>query len=607
MRCGIEIHQRLATKNKLFCDCSTQIVDEEPMGVIIRKQRAVAGELGEVDAAALHEYSVGRTYIYQVFPSTTCLVETDSEPPHPLNQDALDIAIEIALLLNAHVVDEVQVMRKTVIDGSNTGGFQRTAVVGLNGFIETSKGRIAIPTICLEEESSGIVGEERGKVTYRLDRLGIPLVEIATSSDIKSPEHAKETAEKLGMLLRVTGKVQRGIGTIRQDVNVSVEGGARVEIKGAQELGLIPKIVEKELKRQEALIKIKEELAKRFKKSKPGKEKAVDITDVFSKTSSKLIARGIERGMEVFAIKLENFFGLLGTELYENRRFGTELSDYAKANADIGGIIHSDEKLEKYGITSKEVEEIKKKLNAREKDAFVIVIDEEDRASKALEAVYERALQAFEGAQKEVRKVLPDGGTSYMRPLPGSSRLYPETDIPPVRITKERIEIIRKKLPETVEERKTSLLKLLNEELANKLLVSENLRFFEMVVDKTKVDPVLVATTLEETIVSLRRAGIPVENLSEEKLFGLFKEYKSGRFVKAAIPEILSFVAKNPSKRVDDAIREMKLEKISKTELEKIVKKAVEENKGDKKLAFNRIMSEYRLRVEAKDVMHILK
>jgi glutamyl-tRNA(Gln) amidotransferase subunit E len=607
MRCGIEIHQRLATKSKLFCDCSARISNEEPIGVVIRKQKAVAGELGEIDAAALHEFSAGRTYVYQVFPSSTCLVETDSEPPHPLNQEALDIVVEIALLLNAKIVDEVEVMRKTVIDGSNTCGFQRTAIVALDGFIETSKGRIAIPTICLEEESSGIVGEEKGKVTYRLDRLGIPLIEIATSSDIKNPAHAKETAEKLGMLLRVAGKVQRGIGTIRQDVNVSVEGGARVEVKGAQELGLIPTIVEKEVKRQEGLIKIKEELAKRFGKSRLGKGEVVEVTGIFSKTGSKFIAKGIGRGMKVFAVKLEKFSGLLGMELYENRRFGTELSDYAKANADVGGIIHSDEEPERYGITSKEVEELKKKLSIKENDAFVIVVDEGSRATKALGAVYERVLQAFEGAQKEVRKVLPDGGTSYMRPLPGSSRLYPETDIPPVKITKERIEKIGRKLPETVEERKTGLLKLLNEELANKLLVSENLRLFEMIVDGIKVDPVLVATTLEETVISLRRAGIPVENLSEEKLFELFKEYKGGRFVKAAIPEILSFIAKNPSKKIDDGVRELKLDKIFKSELEKIVKKTLEESKGDKKLAFNRIMSEHRLRVEAKEVMTILK
>ena len=606
MKCGIEIHQRLATKKKLFCDCSAQITNEEPIGLVIRKQKAVAGELGEIDAAALHEFSAGRTYIYQVFPSSTCLVETDGEPPHPLNQEALDIAIEIALLLNAKLIDEVEVMRKTVIDGSNTSGFQRTTIVALDGFIETSKGRIAIPTVCLEEESSGIIGEEKGKVTYRLDRLGIPLIEIATSSDIKSPEHAKETAEKIGMLLRVAGKVQRGIGTIRQDVNVSVEGGARVEVKGAQELELIPTIVEKEVKRQEGLIKIKEELAKKFGRNRLSGGKAIDVTNIFSKSGSKFIAKGIERGMRVFAIKLENFSGLLGIELYEKRRFGTELSDYAKANADVGGIVHSDEKLEKYGIATKEVEELKKKLNAKENDAFVIVVDEECRAVKALEAVYERAMQAFEGVQKEVRKVLPDGSTSYMRPLPGSSRLYPETDIPPVTVTMERVERIKRKLPETVEERKTSLLKLLNEELANKLLVSENLRLFEMIVGEIKVDPILVATTLEETIVSLRRAGIPVENLREEKLFELFKEYDDGKFVKAAIPEILSFVAKNTIKGVSDAIKELKLEKMSENEMKKIVNEKRKAGKSGRVL-FEEMMREYRLRINAEELSRMIR
>ncbi|MCX6777520.1 MAG: Glu-tRNA(Gln) amidotransferase subunit GatE [Candidatus Micrarchaeota archaeon] len=262
MKCGIEIHQRLDT-HKLFCNCSSSLSGARGI-VIRRKQRVVAGELGDVDPAALYEYVRDRKIAYQAIEGCSCLVESDDEPPHDLNGEALEIVIEMCLLLNANVVDEIQMMRKTVIDGSNTSGFQRTAIVGMDGGMETSEGKVDITGICLEEESAGILQSDKGLNSFSLDRLGIPLIEIATDASIKSGEHAQEIAKKLGMLLRATGKVQRGIGTIRQDVNVSTERGARVEIKGAQELSLIGKMVDMEVKRQDGLVEVAGELKARF-------------------------------------------------------------------------------------------------------------------------------------------------------------------------------------------------------------------------------------------------------------------------------------------------------------------------------------------------------
>lgn len=598
MKCGIEIHQRLATEKKLFCGCSAQPSEEKPIATVERMQRAVAGELGDVDLAALHEYSRGRKYRYQIFPQTTCLVELDEEPPHSMNGEALEIAVEVCLLLNSKVVDEVEVMRKTVIDGSNTSGFQRTSIIGLGGFIETSKGRVGIEAICLEEESSGIVGEKAGEITYRLDRLGIPLVEIATSPGIKDAKHAREVAEKLGMILRATGKVQRGIGTIRQDINISVPEGARVEVKGAQELGLIETIVDKEVRRQEKLVKIKGELEKRFGKKRFGKPAVVEVTEIFKNSASKLLRKEC-----VLAMKLEKFAGLLGDELYENRRLGTEFSDYAVAKAGVGGIIHSDEKLEKYPISGEEAGAVRKKLGAPADDAFVIVAGERKTCEKALEAVYERVMQTFEGPQNEVRKVLPDGGTSYMRPMPGSARLYPETDVPPIEISRKLVEGI--KLPEMPEERKARLMKILNEELAEKIMLSENYPLFEKVVGELKVEPKFVATTLEETLVSLRREGVPVEKLNENKLMELFIEYKCGKFVKAAIPEILRRVSKNTGESISSAVEKLKLEKVGEVELRKIVEEKKKAGVSSKTL-IQEIMREHRLRVDAEELSKVI-
>ncbi len=267
-KCGIEIHQQLDT-HKLFCNCSSAINNNNnPDIVFTRRLRPVAGETGEIDAAAMHEVLKGKYYAYEACSTSCCLVEMDEEPPHQINKEALNIVLEVSKHLNAKIVDEIQVMRKTVIDGSNVSGFQRTALVGYNGHIETSKGKVRIPLICLEEEAAQKKEETNKYTRYRLDRLGIPLIEIATDPDIKDPEHAKEVAEKLGMILRST-KVKRGIGTIRQDVNISIKGGARTEIKGFQDLKSISKVIEKEVERQFKLIKKGDKIKQEVRKAEP--------------------------------------------------------------------------------------------------------------------------------------------------------------------------------------------------------------------------------------------------------------------------------------------------------------------------------------------------
>ncbi len=289
-KCGLEIHQQLSGK-KLFCDCPTINSNKEPDIKIERKLRAVAGETGEIDEAAKHEMKKGKKIIYTANSEDTCLVEYDEEPPHQINQKALDTALQVAVLLNAKIVNEIQVMRKTVVDGSNTSGFQRTALIATDGYIETSKGKVGISTICLEEEAAQKIREDNKSITYKLDRLGIPLIEIGTTSEIKDPEHAKEVAAHLGMILRSTGACKRGIGTIRQDVNISIKGGARTEIKGFQDLRSIVKVIENEVKRQLGLIKkgkkIKEEVRKAepdfttsFLRPMPGAARMYPETDV---------------------------------------------------------------------------------------------------------------------------------------------------------------------------------------------------------------------------------------------------------------------------------------------------------------------------------------
>ncbi|MCD6357532.1 MAG: Glu-tRNA(Gln) amidotransferase subunit GatE [Thermoproteales archaeon] len=576
IRVGLEIHQMLDTRGKLFCSCPPVIRRDEPHAKFRRWLRLARSELGELDPAALFEYMKGRSFLYEAYMDTVCLVEMDEEPPHPLNSEALEIALTICLMLNCKVVDEVHVMRKIVIDGSNTTGFQRTALIGFDGYVEVNGRRIPINTVCLEEDAARKVGEGRREVVYRLDRLGIPLVEIATGPVISSPEEAGLVALRIGQLLRMTGRVKRGLGTIRQDLNVSVAGGARVEIKGVQELELIPKIVELEARRQEALLEIRDELRRRGVRSEDVAVKPVDVTDVFRDTNCRIAKRALRRGGVAVALRLPGFKGLLGREIQPGRRLGTEMAERARYWAEVGGIFHSDE-LPAYGISAEEVREVAEALGCGDQDAFVLVFEDRRKALRAIEAVAERAREAVMGVPEETRAANPDGTTRFMRPMPGKARMYPETDIRPLRITRELLERLREKLPEPPEAKYEKLVKVygLSPEMARRILWSYRLDLFERLVEEVKAPPTLAASTLENTLVELRREGVPVHNLTDEHFLELFELVRRGELVKEAIPLVLRHLAENPSARARDAVKALGLTPMSAEEARAVVREVL--------------------------------
>ncbi len=565
LRCGLEIHQQLDT-TKLFCSCPGVLRDDAPNLSVRRKLRAVAGEGGEVDVAALHEQLKGRQFRYEAYHDTTCLVELDEEPPHPISQEALRITLQAALLLKARIADVVQVMRKTVVDGSNTAGFQRTALVAYDGVLDTSSGRVSITTVCLEEDSARPLQETSDLVTYRLDRLGIPLIEIATGADIRTPEQCRESAEKIGMILRSTGRVKRGIGTIRQDVNVSIAGGARVEIKGAQELKLLPALVAHEAGRQRALLEIKDELARRKAKLQ---KKAVDLSGLFEHTSSTIIQNTLKKRGAVLGMKLSGFAGLLGKELQPGRRLGTELSDHAKVRAGVGGIFHSDE-LPKYGITEEDVMRVRKRLACGKADGFVFVAADAEIAEKALAAVHERALAACAGVPSEVRKANPDGTTSYLRPMPGAARMYPETDIPFIRPETKGIT-----LPELVEQKIARFVKQfgLSGDLAAFVAKSGRAALFEELATAThQVKPAFIAEVLTAKLLELKRDhDVDPAAITDEHLASIIAAVNEGKLAKERVPEALRDAA--AGKLELDTFRG-----ISASELQRQLKKILDEN-----------------------------
>lgn len=588
---------------------------KEPEILFLRRLRPTQSELGQVDQTAVFEFQRGRAIVYEADHETSCLVEMDEEPPHSLNEEAVGICLEAALMMNAKPVDEIHVMRKIVIDGSNTTGFQRTAVIALGGKIDVDSKEVPIQTVSLEEDAARKTGEEGIVTHYRIDRLGIPLIEIATSPVIKSPAEAGKVALTLGRILRATGKVKRGLGTIRQDLNISIPNGALIEIKGVQELETLPTVVEYEVRRQLNLLKIRDELHRRGAKKADIKEDVIDVTQVFKETKCKVIKDVLDREGKVLAVKLPQFAGLLAAELAPSVRLGTELSDRAVFWGMVGGIFHTDE-MPGYGITQEETEKLKHALKCDKQDAVVFVADKPENASDALGAVVERACEAIDGVPSETRGPRPDGATRYERPRPGAARMYPETDVPPVPVTGERIERIKAVLPELPEQKLERIMRRyeLNRKLAEQVVNSEYSDLFEEIA-QIKVPRSFIATVLTETMKSLKRDGIAVDRLTDEQLQNTFKLVGAGATAKESVPEILTWLAQHEGASPEEAIESLGLKTISTTELEAVIDKVMRENAAlihEQKMSaqgplMGMVMREVRGKADAKIVNETIK
>jgi glutamyl-tRNA(Gln) amidotransferase subunit E len=592
---GIEIHQQLDTGSKLFCQCPTLLrKTEEHSGEFHRYLRATESEMGEIDDAAREEMKSERKFTYYTY-NSTCLVENDEEPPSPLNHEALYLGLTIAKMFGMTPIEQVNTMRKLVIDGSNTSGFQRTALIAVNGVLPNG-GRIE--TLCLEEEAAQRVKGD----TFSLDRLGIPLVEITTSPCMHSPEEVKEIAWYLGMVLRSTGQVKRGLGTIRQDINISIRGGARVEIKGVQDLDLIPEVVRREVQRQQSLIKIRGELITRKGSAERPPQ---DVTRLFGGTKSAIL----KSAKVVLAVRLDNFAGLVGCEIEPGRRLGAEMSDYAK-KCGVGGIFHTDE-LPAYGITLEEVQAFTTATGASEKDCIILVAGTPSQAECAAKQVIRRAKMALTGVPEETRKMLEEGSTAYMRPLPGAARMYPETDVLPVLIDQIHWDAIP--VPELLTEKEKSFTITygFDTERSRQIVFSENLPLFERAVGGG-IDPSLAARTATATIKELRRDGVDVSVIRDDQVIEVLVAVKEGKAAKEAVPEILRTVAGGAE--VSEALKKC-APVINRDELHAIIAQIVNERvsfvreRGNAALAplMGVVMGEVRGSADGKVVSELLK
>lgn len=579
LKCGIEIHQQLDSKTKLFCRCPSKLQgSRSPDFTTLRYMRPVLGEMGEYDEAMLTEYSKEMTIIYEGYNDLICTYELDETPPFECNPEAIKIALMIASLLKMTIINELHISRKNYLDGSVPCGFQRTTVVATDGEITLASGKtIGLEFICLEEDAARKIKTENKNQYFRLDRLGIPLVEITTKPDINTPQEARDCAERIGLLLWGTGKVKTILGSIRQDLNISIENGSRIEIKGVQKLDWFSPLINNEISRQIKLIEIADKLNKKEAKKENIKEDIVDLSKELKSTKCGFVNIGIKSGKKLFGINLPGFGGIFGIELQPNRRFGTEVTNKVKIISGLKGLIHSDEDLKEYGFSEKEIDLIRNKLNTKADDCFVLVLGIEKIVKKAMDVIIKRTKLAFKGVPGETRRSLEDGNTEFLRELHGGARLYPDTDSKAIIITEDRIKKIQQVLPEYP----WDLMKRYSEEFKIKersikdLIFEGKLKLFEDLVNLYKENPTLIITTLLETTKALRRDGINVSNLTNTHFSDLFTSLKKNEISKEAIEDILIKLSNSPNTSFKEVKEQLKIIKLSEVDLIKLIQKIV--------------------------------
>jgi glutamyl-tRNA(Gln) amidotransferase subunit E len=633
LQVGFEIHQQLSTENKLFCKCRCEEAKEYDSS-FVRKLRPTQSELGAYDPAAMFEFSKMHVVNYQAALGSSCLVEADEEPPREVSREALEIALIFSLALHSKVMDEIHVMRKIVIDGSNTSGFQRTMLVASGGYLDIAGKRVGVQSICLEEDAAKLIGDEKGVRKFGLDRLGVPLVEIALEPVTGKPSELMHVALTLGRLLRASKRVARGLGSIRQDINISVQNGAVVEVKGVQQLDQLVKIIDYEMQRQYGLIIISQKLKVKNIDIKKVGERIEDVSDILgNKSASRIVKKILEAGGHIVAIKVPGFAGTLGYEPYNDIRLGRELGKLVKFY-DIDGVFHSDE-LPNYGITEEEVTAVKQRLQMNDMDAFVILGGPNDKVKFASDAIIQRLKAAVEGVPAETRAATPDGKTVFLRPRPGGARMYPETDILPIAISEPTLASLADKVPKHLDEIVNSLAKKynLNMKLASQIFDSDYLTVFEEIASETKIEPTFIAAKLTEDLTSLQRQGLDASLLTNQMIKDIFTRLDKDSITKESIvlifeklmkkePTIMKSVAEKKNtdenlerKLVNATIEAVGASSITDEELSKGLDRIINNNmtmikeKGINALStlMGRAMAEYRGKANGQKVNSMLK
>ena len=566
---GLEVHQQLLTKRKLFCKCPAGFFQkpDEYDAELIRHMRPTLSELGEYDGTALMEFKTKKEIIYRIANKTACTYDVDDTPPFPIDREALEIAIEISLLSKLNIVGEVHITRKQYLDGSIPTGFQRTAIIGVSGEITLKNGKkINLIQLSIEEDSCREISDIGHRRIYRTDRLGMPLIETVTEPEMKNPDEVKEVCDHIRFLNRSTGKVRTGIGAGREDVNVSCKGGTRVEIKGVAHTKWIPELSHNEAFRQWALLHIREILLERCKKE-DWKMSFQELNPAQFSALYKTVQKTTGKEDKIYAVNLPYFKDLLSHFAQPERPFYDEFINRLKVIACI----------EKPNMTSSEDLQpmfedndwtaIAKLLNAKTTDAQIVFWGPAEDIKTALDVIEERSLMAFDGVPNETRKAFDDGTTIFERVLPGADRMYPDTDSVPIPLEEEYITRLQKNNPEDLSERYNQFaLWQIPQDTYRYIFPKNYYPLMKRIINELGVSPKFVGTFFGHRLKHLHGQYKTIP-FAIDRIYDLFAFIKGKQLDIAIAPNLLKQLFLNPDMDFDSILTNMKFKKIAKEEI----------------------------------------
>ncbi|MBE9469083.1 MAG: Glu-tRNA(Gln) amidotransferase subunit GatE [Bacteroidetes bacterium] len=567
---GLEIHQQLKTKEKLFCHCPTGLFnnDDDFDAEVIRHMRPALSELGGYDGTALMEFRTRKNIFYHIKNETACTYEVDDTPPFIINKEALEYALRISLLSKFSIVGEVHITRKQYLDGSIPTGFQRTAILGVDGEIQLKNKKIGLIQLSIEEDACREVSDIGHNRVYKTDRLGMPLIETVTQPECLTPYELMEAADYIRFLNRSTGKVRTGMGAAREDVNISCTGGTRVEIKGVAHNKWIPALSHNEAFRQWALLNVKNILNSRVQDIKNWKISSVELNYHDYKFNYDAIDMAEKDKSKIYAVNLPSFKGLLSHFIQPNKIFANEIIDRLKVIACLEkpNMTHSEDLNPQ--INQNIFEQVKQLLNANDDDAQIIFWGPEDDITTALETIEERCLMAFEGIPSETRKSLPDGTTIFERVLPGADRMYPDTDSAPIPLEDEYIEKIGKNLPVDIFVR----IKQLNEwkipeDTHNYILKKDLAPIIEKIINNLKINPKFVGTFFGHTLKHIEGQIEAHPDFTYDKIYDLFEFIKKNKLDILLSKKMLPVICQYPNMDFESVLTNLHFKRRTKEEL----------------------------------------
>jgi glutamyl-tRNA(Gln) amidotransferase subunit E len=573
--CGLEVHQQLLTEQKLFCRCPAGHYTSTHDGTLLRHMRPTLSELGEYDGTALMEFKTRKNIVYLLNKENVCTYEMDDTPPFLVNQQAVDIAIEQCVMLGCDIVDEVHIARKQYLDGSIPTGFQRTAIVGVNGTIPFRGRTLSVIQVSVEEDSCREVSDAGHLIVWRADRLGTPLIETVTGPDLKTPEEVEEAILLIGRVCRSTGHVRVGIGASRQDVNVSVRGGRRVEIKGVPRASWAPRLVHGEAVRQVNLLALRDELHRRgVRELVDVRVEHADVTDIFAGSELSVLRRdawermardenrraGFELGAGAFTVRAARLIGLGGTLSWPTQPdlvFAHELAGRVRviAGLDQSPIVLHSEKWPDYRGGLAELRQVRSRLHAGPDDGIVLVWGPNGDTLTAVEEIRLRYGDAAQGVPNETRQPFADGSTDFERILPGPDRMYPDTDSPPTRITRERVEALTARLPARPWEREARYAAAgIPRGTIHFLIRRGGARLVDRAVSEAGADLRRAGFFFGERLKGLQRHGIAVQAIPDDRWVEFFQLVAARPLLWENWGRLVRQMARQPEARVDDLL-----------------------------------------------------